>query len=142
VPLGARAGDRTVRLELQPPPLDTEHELSRLAERTTDEGCGWSGEWADGPAGLDERVDVNYYDLPPPSAGPRGGNVHGADEHVEIDSLPEVARVVAPTTMERRGPEWTRALAEGHCRTKPAAAVSGPLPNYIPACYDTSASVW
>lgn len=113
-------------------PHHSEHELPRLAERTTDEGCGRSGEWAGGPAGPDERFDVNCYGVPAPSVGPRGGNVHGADEHVEIDSLPEVARVVAPTTIERCRPEWIRALAEGHCRTKPASAVSGPFPSYIP----------
>jgi acetylornithine deacetylase len=85
--------------------LDTEHEFPQLTKRTTDEVCEQSGEWTGGLAGLDERFYVNYYDIPAPSVGPRGGNVHGADEYVEIDSLLEVAQIVALTTMEWCGPE-------------------------------------
>lgn len=80
--------------------LDTEHEFPQLAKRTAAEVCGQTGEWTGGLAGLDERFYVNYYDIPAPSVGPRGGNVHGADEYVEIDSLVEVAQIVALTTME------------------------------------------
>lgn len=80
--------------------LDTQHEFSQLTKRTADEVCEQSGEWTGGLAGLDERFYINYYDIPAPSVGPQGGNTHGADEYVEIDSLMNVAQIVALTTME------------------------------------------
>ena len=80
--------------------LDTDHEFVRLTARNAEEVCGRPGEWTGGLAGLDERFYVNYYDVPCPSVGPEGGNVHGADEYVEVDSLVEVAQTVALTALD------------------------------------------
>ena len=52
-------------------------------------------------SGLDpEAVHQLYYDIPAISLGPRGANAHGADEHVEIDSLVETAQAIALTAMD------------------------------------------
>ncbi|QLG48500.1 ArgE/DapE family deacylase [Natrinema halophilum] len=50
-----------------------------------------------GLGGNDERFYNRYYDIPCPSVGPNGGNGHGADEYVEIDSLIETAQIHALT---------------------------------------------
>ena len=80
--------------------LDTDHEFAQLTKRNAAAVCGADGEWTGGLAGLDERFYVNYYDIPCPSVGPTGGRIHGADEYVDVDSLVEVAQIVALTVAD------------------------------------------
>lgn len=65
--------------------------LRRTPEATT----GGTTSFIGGAAGLDERYYNRYFDIPCPTVGPRGGNAHGADEYVELDSLVETAQTLA-----------------------------------------------
>jgi acetylornithine deacetylase len=66
------------------------------AESVTGQAVDYRG----GLGGNDERFYNRYYDIPTPSIGPKGGNGHGADEYVEIDSLVETAKVMAGVAMD------------------------------------------
>jgi acetylornithine deacetylase len=82
------------------------HECSRDADivrSVTDrveEICGESGQYIGGLSGLDERFYNLYYDIPCPTVGPSGGNTHGADEFLELDSLVDTAQAVALSAMD------------------------------------------
>lgn len=45
-------------------------------------------------AGLDTRF-AGLYGVPAFAWGPKGANLHGADEYVELDSVIEVARTLS-----------------------------------------------
>ncbi|MEO6061403.1 MAG: ArgE/DapE family deacylase [Thermoflexales bacterium] len=45
-------------------------------------------------SGLDTRFAA-YYDMPALAFGPKGANLHGADEYVELDTVFETARLLA-----------------------------------------------
>lgn len=84
----------------EPHEVDRSAEIVRLARSRAEEVCGKSGQFIGGDAGLDERYYNRYYDIPCPTVGPRGENLHGADESVELDSLVETAQTLALTAMD------------------------------------------
>lgn len=61
--------------------------------------CDEAGQFVGGLAGLDERFYTRYYNIQCPTVGPRGDNLHGADEYVELDSLVETAKTNALTAL-------------------------------------------
>jgi acetylornithine deacetylase len=83
-----------------PHECDRDAEVVDLARRHAADVCGREGQFVGGLAGLDERFYVNYYDIPCPTVGPVGHNLHGADESVEKASLVETAQVLAATAIE------------------------------------------
>ncbi|ADD03693.1 peptidase M20 family protein [Natrialba magadii ATCC 43099] len=87
--------------------VDRDAEITQLVSDNAESVIGEDGTWVGGLAGLDERFYVNYYDIPCPSVGPRGENIHGADEYVEIDSLVETAQTLALTAIDWCGTERT-----------------------------------
>jgi acetylornithine deacetylase len=86
--------------EAEPHECDREAEIVRLASGHAAEVCGAEGKFVGGLAGLDERFYVNYYDIPCPTVGPEGANLHGADEYVDLDSLVDTAQILAATAMD------------------------------------------
>ncbi len=84
----------------EPHKVDTDEEIVQLLRGHAEAITGETTRYAGGLAGLDERFHNNYYDVPTPTLGPRGGPLHGADEHVEIDSLVETAQVAALTAID------------------------------------------
>jgi acetylornithine deacetylase len=82
------------------------HECSQDAEivqtvvENAENVCGESGQFIGGLAGLDERFYNRYYDIPCPTVGPSGGNTHGADEYLDLDSLVNAAQAIALSTMD------------------------------------------
>jgi acetylornithine deacetylase len=50
-----------------------------------------------GDAGLDTRFFVRYANIPAITLGPKGFNLHSIDEHVDIDSVVETAKIIALT---------------------------------------------
>ncbi|OLZ41642.1 acetylornithine deacetylase [Natrinema saccharevitans] len=83
-----------------PHELDTDAEIVRLARANAEAITGGETTFTGGSAGNDERFYNRYYDIPCPSVGPRGDNIHGADEYVEIDSLVETAQTLALTAVD------------------------------------------
>jgi acetylornithine deacetylase len=83
-----------------PHELDTEAEITRLVKRNAEVVAGCEGQFVGGDAGLDERFFNRYYDVPTPTMGPTGANIHGADEYVEVDSLVETAQALALTAVD------------------------------------------
>ncbi|QSW98553.1 ArgE/DapE family deacylase [Haloterrigena alkaliphila] len=83
-----------------PHELDTDAEIVRLARENAETVTGEETTFGGGAAGNDERFYNRYYDIPCPSVGPRGDNIHGADEYVEIDSLVETAQTLALTAVD------------------------------------------
>jgi acetylornithine deacetylase len=83
-----------------PHEVDRDAEIVRLAVENAEAVCGRSGQFVGGLAGLDERFYANYYDTPCPTLGPRGTNLHGADEYVSLDSVVETAQALALTAMD------------------------------------------
>lgn len=83
-----------------PHEVDTDAEIIRLAKRAAEDVTGGEGQFIGGSAGLDERFYELYYDIPAATMGPRGDNIHGADEYVEIDSLVETAQALATVAVE------------------------------------------
>ena len=59
-------------------------------------------------AGLDSRF-ATLYGVPAFCWGPKGANLHGADEYVELDSVLAVARTLAAFLMEWCGVSWNTA---------------------------------
>jgi acetylornithine deacetylase len=80
--------------------VDRDAEITQLARKNAEAVTGGQSDWVGGLAGLDERFYVNYYDIPCPSVGPRGENIHGADEYVEIESLVDTAQTIALTAID------------------------------------------
>ena len=89
----------------EPHEVDRGAEITQTVRENVEAVTGAEGDWIGGLAGLDERFYVNYYDIPCPTVGPRGDNIHGADEYVEIDSLVETAQAVALTAIDWCGIE-------------------------------------
>lgn len=79
----------------EPHEVDPSEEIVQLAKEYAEATTGQTGSFVGGLAGLDERFYNHYYDIPCPSVGPRGDNIHGADEYAEIDSLVQTAQTVA-----------------------------------------------
>ncbi len=88
-----------------PHELDTDAEIVRLTRANAESITGGETTFTGGNAGKDERFYSRYYDIPCPAVGPRGDNIHGADEYVEIDSLVETAQTLALTAVDWCGEE-------------------------------------
>ncbi|MFT4882319.1 MAG: acetylornithine deacetylase [Salinirussus sp.] len=84
----------------EPHECDRDAGVVTLAREHATTVCGTEGQFVGGLAGLDERFYVNYYDIPCPTVGPVGHNLHGADESVELDSLVDTAKVLAATAID------------------------------------------
>lgn len=83
-----------------PHELDTDEEIVQFARKHAEAVTGAETTFGGGSGGNDERFYNTYYDIPCPSVGPRGENIHGADEYVEIDSLVETAQTLALTAID------------------------------------------
>ncbi|WP_254533643.1 ArgE/DapE family deacylase [Natrinema gelatinilyticum] len=83
-----------------PHELDTDEEIVQLARENAELITGRKTTFGGGSGGNDERFYNRYYDIPCPSVGPRGENIHGADEYVDIDSLVETAQTLALTAID------------------------------------------
>ena len=79
----------------EPHELDVEGEFVGLVREHAEAVTGGETTFTGGSGGNDERFYNLYYDVPCPSVGPRGANIHGADEWTEVDSLVETAQVLA-----------------------------------------------
>lgn len=84
----------------EPHELDTADPFVQLVHETAETVTGRRGQFIGGDAGLDERYYSNYYGVPGVTMGPSGGNIHSADEYVEIESLVETAQVLASTAVD------------------------------------------
>lgn len=78
-----------------PHELNQDAEIVQLARTKAEAVTNRTGKFIGGDAGLDERFYNLYYDIPCPTLGPRGDNLHGADEYVELDSIVETAQALA-----------------------------------------------
>jgi len=84
----------------EPHELDVGNEFVGLVREHAEAVTGGETTFTGGSGGNDERFYNLYYDVPCPSVGPRGANIHGADEWVEVDSLVETAQVLALTAID------------------------------------------
>lgn len=78
-----------------PHELNQDAEIVQLARTKAEAVTNRTGKFIGGDAGLDERFYNLYYDIPCPTLGPKGDNLHGADEYVELDSIVETAQALA-----------------------------------------------
>jgi acetylornithine deacetylase len=83
-----------------PHEFDVDSAFADVVFENTEAVTGSPVSYRGGLGGNDERFYNRYYDIPTPSVGPSGGNGHGADEYVEIDSLVETAKVMAGVAMD------------------------------------------
>jgi acetylornithine deacetylase len=83
-----------------PHEFDVDSEFADVVFDNAESVTGGEVDYRGGLGGNDERFYNRYYDIPTPSVGPDGGNGHGADEYVEIDSLNETAKVMAGITID------------------------------------------
>lgn len=83
-----------------PHEIDFESEFYNIISSNTTGVTGAEVIPRGGLGGNDERFYNRYYDIPCPSVGPEGGNGHGSDEYVEIDSLVETAKIHALTMID------------------------------------------
>lgn len=88
-----------------PHEVDNDSEIATLSKRVGEDITGRSGSFVGGNAGLDERFYQLYYDTDAVSVGPRGANLHGADEHTTVPSLLETATTIASVAVEYCGVE-------------------------------------
>lgn len=86
--------------EIDPHEIDFESEFYNIVSDNTTSVTGGEVIPRGGLGGNDERFYNRYYDIPCPSVGPEGGNGHGTDEYVEIDSLVETAKIHALTMID------------------------------------------
>jgi acetylornithine deacetylase len=78
---------------------DEDHEFVKIVKNNSEEVMGAPIEVVGKPAGMDTRF-AQYFNMPALSFGPQGGNIHGIDEYVEIDSVLKVAKIVALTILD------------------------------------------
>lgn len=88
-----------------PHEVDYDSDFFELVCTETERVTGSEVNYRGGLGGNDERFYNRYYDIPCPSVGPSGGNGHGTDEYVDVDSLVDTAQVLALTAMEWCGVE-------------------------------------
>lgn len=82
--------------------LRTRHERSNRSTRP-ETYRGWYRERNDHPresGGANGRVSNAYYDMPCRFVGPRGDDIRGGDEYVEIDALVATAQTLALTAID------------------------------------------
>jgi len=78
---------------------DPEVPFIRSFAGTVEDVLGMEPDIAGLTAGLDARFGA-YFDTPGLAFGPRGDNLHGVDEYVEIDSLVQAAQVLACSVLD------------------------------------------
>jgi len=83
-----------------PHEVDFDSDFFSLVCEETESVTGGTVDYRGGLGGNDERFYNRYYDIPCPSVGPRGGNAHGADEYVDLDSFVDIAQTVALTVID------------------------------------------
>jgi acetylornithine deacetylase len=83
-----------------PHEVSVDAEITQVVKRNAEAVTGREGTFVGGDAGLDERFYNRYYDIPTPTMGPTGANIHGADEYVDVDSLVETAQALALTAVD------------------------------------------
>lgn len=83
----------------EPSEQDVNHPFVQLVRNVVEEVVGGRVIFTGGSAGLDTRHFILYGGIPSIAYGPRGGNTHGVDEYVEIDSVVNVAKVLALTLL-------------------------------------------
>jgi acetylornithine deacetylase len=86
--------------QADPHELSVEDPFVRLVEGHVEAVTGDPARFIGGDSGLDERFPNQYYDVPTPTVGPTGGNVHGVDEWVDVDSLLDTAVLYAHTAID------------------------------------------
>ncbi|WP_254546955.1 ArgE/DapE family deacylase [Halomarina pelagica] len=89
--------------DASPHQISPDAEIAALSARVAEEVCGRPGSFVGGNAALDERFYALYYDVDAVSVGPRGANLHGADEHTTVTSLVETATTIARIAIEYCG---------------------------------------
>lgn len=88
-----------------PHETDPQSEIAQTARRTAESITGKKGQFVGGNAGLDERFYKRYYDIDSVSVGPKGVNLHGADEHTTLPSLLDTADTLAHIIVDYLGTE-------------------------------------
>jgi acetylornithine deacetylase len=86
-----------------PHEIDSDAEIAQLSREHGEAVTGRSGSFVGGNAALDERFYELYYDIDAVSVGPRGWNLHGADEHTTVTSLIETAQTIARIAVDYCG---------------------------------------
>jgi len=81
------------------------HPIVQTVAEFVNEVTGKEAMFVGGSAGLDTRFFVRYANIPAITFGPQGFNLHSIDEHVEIDSVIETARILALTIIDWCGYE-------------------------------------
>lgn len=90
-------------LQADPHEVDPDQKLMRIAMANAEAATGREGVFYGGAAGNDTRYYKRYYDIPATSVGPEAVDIHGADEHVTVESLVETAKTIAGTTIDYCG---------------------------------------
>jgi acetylornithine deacetylase len=83
-----------------PHEFDVDSAFADVVRENAEAVTGSEVAYRGGLGGNDERFYNRYYGIPTPSVGPKGGNGHGADEYVEIESLVETTKVMAGIAMD------------------------------------------
>jgi len=83
---------------------DDKHEFVQTVKTVADEVLERPVELVGKPGGLDIRF-AKYFNIPSLSIGPQGGNIHGVDEYVELDSLLLNTKIVALSILKWSGSE-------------------------------------
>jgi acetylornithine deacetylase len=89
----------------EPHEQDLNHPIVQTLAKFVNEVTGKEVKFGGGSAGLDTRFFVRYAKVPAITFGPRGFNLHSTDEHVEINSVVETAKVLALTIVDWCGYE-------------------------------------
>lgn len=76
------------------------HPVVQIVARNIKEITGNNVMFTGGSAGLDTRFFILYAGMPAITFGPRGYNIHGVDEYVELASIVETAKILALTILE------------------------------------------
>lgn len=80
--------------------LDPHHPIVQLAQTHFEEISGSQATICGIPWGLDTRLYVLYANTPALTCGPRGSNLHGIDEYVELDTVVETTKILALTILD------------------------------------------
>ncbi|MFQ6126894.1 MAG: ArgE/DapE family deacylase [Candidatus Heimdallarchaeota archaeon] len=79
---------------------DPHHPIVQLVKNHFEEISGSQATICGVPWGLDTRFYVLYANIPALTCGPRGGNLHGIDEYVELDTVVETTKILALTILD------------------------------------------
>ncbi len=91
--------------QASPHETPSDAEIVKVATEAGEAVTGKTASLVGGNAGLDERFFQRYYDVPAISVGPKGYNLHGADEHTTVTSLLETSETIAHSIIDYLGTE-------------------------------------